>query len=87
MIYGEPRPFKKCKILSREKGLNSPRYSAYKCLEDFHQGGNVEIREDIPKNSEKWAATRWIEVTTLQTPHVECLSLAFQFYFNADERF
>ncbi|MCJ1422212.1 hypothetical protein MMC29_000091 [Sticta canariensis] len=73
MIYGEPRPFKKCKISSREKGLNDPHYSAYKCLKDFHQGGEVEIPVDTPKDGEKWEMTRRIKITTSQAPHVEWL--------------
>lgn len=91
MIYGEPRPFKTCKVSSRvsnrEKGWNDPHYSPYEGLKDFHQGGTVEIRVKAPKNGERWATTRLIEIKTLQAPHIECLSIAFEFYSNAEECF
>lgn len=72
-------PFVTCKILSRKKGLKSREYSNYKCIEDFQQGGEVEIQEEREEEREEerrrhrsaWAATRWIKVRPFQTSYTE----------------
>lgn len=86
MIYENPRPFSTCKIWSRERDLKS-QYSDYKCVGDFQQGGEVEIRVKIPNDGKEWDMTRRVRITAYQTPHIgeekgeeQCLSLAFHNY-------
>ena len=69
MEYETTRPFKRCTLKSRMPGgsSNQNTNSAYKCLQDFLQGGNVEIGKTVEEDA--WATTRWVEA--ISHPHIE----------------
>ncbi len=90
MEYGTSRPFKTCTLKSRILGGSSNQYtnSAYKCLQDFPQGGKVEIeKRGKVKNGktveeDAWATTRWVKAISHSRneagPCHQCMSPIFQ---------
>lgn len=73
MVYDDPRPFATCKISSREGS------TAYKILEDFKQGGEVEIKKQ-DGGRHAWATTHSIKIITSHPSSegaVQCMSPIF----------